>query len=291
MNHIWPSEFIADAKARPGRVIGLEVDAPAILSDCQNCGGLEVLYAYYVEGGPYKNAPGAGKVSRWFDDGWYTGELKASACPVCAGSKKNLWMERVSGLTGADLNIRIENFRVGGMFAGKEHAREIACGLLALTPAPYGFVTFWGNYGTGKTTLLKALVNSFRVAGVLSVYIRMADLLASVRDTFGDSARGAAESLIAEYRGVRVLAIDEIDRVNLTSWASETMFRLVDWRYEQQDTILTVAATNTAPELMPREYQYLASRMTGGVVVELAGADVRPSVGMRAERELMEYAP
>jgi chromosomal replication initiation ATPase DnaA len=78
-----------------------------------------------------------------------------------------------------------------------------------------------------------------------------------------------------------VLCIEEVDRVNLTGWARETLHRLLDARYNQRRELLTVLASNLAPEQLPADFGYLASRMRGGQVVEVAGLDMRPAIAMR----------
>jgi hypothetical protein len=286
MIHQYPPEFIGDARNLGAGKVILEEYEPIATAECPNCGGWESFYAWYVSSGPHRYMPtGQGSV-KMIEGEWYTGELKSAPCPVCAGTKKQTWLERACGLEGIDLGVRISDFQA---MKGKEQAREIACNLLEQVPNPAGFITFWGEFGTGKTTLLKALTNGFRVAGVLAVYVRMSDLLANVREMFGDNSKNAAENLLQEYRGVRALLIDEVDRVNMTSWATETMFRLLDGRYEARSRTLTVMATNKDVEIMRAEdgLAYLASRMKSGVVVEVGGVDVRPAIGLQATKEIV----
>ena len=287
----WPAEFLSDARRMgAGRVIGCEPEA-LVRATCSNCGGFEQLFAFYTDSGPHQTVPSSdGRRSmRYVPElgGWFTGELKAAPCPICAGTGRTRWLERSSGLADLDLTIRLDDFKP---LPGKAEARAVAAQLLALAPYPSGFVTFHGDYGRGKTLLLKALVNGFRVANLLAVYTNMADLLAEVRDKFGDAnAQNAASSLLAEYRKVRVLVLDEIDRVNLTPWAAETMFRLLDGRYSASEECLTIMGTNHDPaDLGIGDYAYLASRMTSGVVIKVGGDDMRPVQGVRARAELEE---
>jgi len=290
MSYQWPSIFLSDARVKgEGKVIGCEPQAP-YRDDCPNCGGLSNMIAFYVDSGPYQNPPGAprGKAIKWINGSWFIGGLHSEPCPVCAGFQKHTWLLRMSRLEGLDQEIRLEQFM---SMKGKEAAKDIAASLLSQTPYPAGFCTFYGEFGVGKSMLLKALVNGFRVAEVTAAYSTMADLLAEVRDEFGSDARNAAETLIQEFRSVRVLAIDEIDRVNMTPWASETMFRLLNGRYSAQDRMLTVLASNSAPAQLPEQLQYLASRMTDGIIIEIGGMDVRPGIGIKREIELKEFAP
>ena len=191
-------------------------------------------------------------------------------------------MKEISGLNDKDLEIRIEQFIP---VKGKKNAREMANLLLAMTPSPKGFTTFYGDYGTGKTMLLKALVNGFRITGITSSYIRMADCLAEVREQF-DSGAKAAEIILEKYQNIKVLAIDEIDRVNWTAWAKEAAFRILDERYEKKYIQLTILATNKSPDEFPEELGYLVSRMRSGDIVKLEGDDMRVIESMMSRKDL-----
>ena len=147
---------------------------------------------------------------------------------------------------------------------------------------PSGFVTLWGGYGRGKTHLMMSLVNGFRKINVVSSYSRLSDLLADIRAKFGDEHGAVStEQVIDEYRRVRVLCVDEINGVNLTSWTLETINRLLDFRYGKRNEMLTVMALNIAPAQLPVEMQYLSSRMNEGTVLEVGGVDVREINGVR----------
>ncbi|GIV86604.1 MAG: hypothetical protein KatS3mg054_0633 [Chloroflexus sp.] len=59
--------------------------------------------------------------------------------------------------------------------------------------------------------------------------------------------------------------------------ARQMVFRLLDVRYERRDALLTLLALNTNPDKF--ELGYLASRMSGGLVIEVGGADMRAILG------------
>jgi len=252
---------------------------------CPNCGDLGTLYAFKVEAGPFMQPAGRG--SKFLLDydgrgpGWYKGHLEAAPCPACGSSRLVDWFTSKCGLSGSDLTVTLSQFKPE---EGKGPARETAAGLLAMNRKPSGFVTFHGMYGTGKSMLLKALVNGFRLMEVYAVYSSLADLLASIRAKFGEE-NNSAEQMLDSLRDVRVLCVDEVEKANLTPWAWETVQRLMDSRYNERDCLLTVMASNVPPWKLPNELQYLGSRMTGGVVVEVGGQDMRPVVGW-AERNI-----
>ena len=155
-----------------------------------------------------------------------------------------------------------------------------------MSPLPIGLYTFWGGYGVGKTTLLKALTNGFRIAGVPAVYRRMTDILNEVKDTYSNDSKQAAQHLIKSYQNYRAVFIDEVDRIYKTNWSLDTTFTLLDDRYSRQETALTVLATNANPDELEEDFPYLASRLREGVVIEIGGADVRPALGLKKQKEM-----
>lgn len=266
---------------------------PQIVGECMNCGGGGFMYAFLKEGGPYRRPFNNTKQTlKYLDDGWYTGETHSDYCPVCSGNKREEFLLRNCGIEGGDLNLRLEKFKVEKRgFAEKAAAKEVATYVLSdgTTTHPNGFVTFWGEYGVGKTLLLKMLINGFRLCGKLACYISAADMLAEVRSTFGTDT--PSETMIAFYRDVPVLCVDEVDRVNVTQWTQETLFRVLDWRHQHKGRLLTVLATNTNPTLMSESFQYLASRMSEGMVQEVGGVDVRPALGHLEQQKLEDFDP
>jgi DNA replication protein DnaC len=294
---IWPKELLV-YQSNPKAIPLASGPYPQL---CPNCGGHRMMMVYVIDGGPYKSPDGRVK---WLDlppdppnpqtpsvSGWYSGRLEVAPCPVCAGGQMDEYLRRNCGLSGDDLEISLSDFRTNGNLSGKAKALSVAQSLLAMNQQTRGFVTYIGGYGVGKTHLLKAIVNGFRKIRVMARYSTMADLLADVRERFGDDhGVRAVEDAIAEINRYRVLCLDEIDRVNLTGWAKETIFRLINYRYENQHQVLTVIATNMRIEDMPPEFGYLASRLRSGVVVEVPGPDMRPAQGLKVTKELADNA-
>lgn len=305
-NRTWPD----DLRAYQDNPKAVPMAAGNYPGECPNCGGHKIMMVYLIQQGPFKS-PNGGKVKYLELDepivttevdangnevehqrpgplsGWYTGEMHVSHCPVCQGNRMAAYIASNCGLDEDGMLVSLEDFKTAGMMAPKRPALEAARALMAMNREPSGFVTYLGDYGVGKSHLLKGIVNGFRGIGVMARYSTLADMLGEIREKFGEtSGARAVEAVIEDYRRARVLCLDEIDKVNLTGWTKETIFRLFDSRWQESDRLLTVMASNTAPEDMPAELGYLRSRIRGGVVVEVPGPDVRSAQGLKAKQEM-----
>lgn len=283
-DRLWPAELLQYIGAP--KTVPLVVEGSSVA--CPNCGGAGALYVYVWSKGPFRFPDGA-KV-KWLDGegiapGWYKGETHSAPCPVCQDDRRKEYLEANCGLRGRDLETTISTFKAGGPFLAKEPAEKLVRGLLAQNENPKGFVTLWGEPGRGKSHLLKAVVNGFRAVNVYSRYVNAADLLQEIKDNFSGANGGIlAEEAIQYYRRVRVLCIDELDKVQLTGWSEQTLHRLLDARFNDQAALLTVLAMKPNPAALPESLDYLASRISGGVVEEVAGGDMRPYQGAAARR-------
>ena len=290
-DRLWPADLAAILENNP-HAVKLQIEGTP--TACPNCGGFGMLGIYVWIRGPFQ-VPGAGVKVKWLNTdglapGWYTGESHYSPCPCCQDDQWREYLRANCGLKGKDLNISLETFKASGPYFEKEEARGVARGLLAMNDYPAGFVTFYGGVGRGKSHILKALVNGFRGVGAYARYVNAADLIQEIKDHFSDGNGGiVVEETIRHYRKVRVLAIDELDKVKLTEWTLQTLHRLLDTRYESAG-LLTVLAMNTKPEDLPGDLEYLSSRISGGVAVEVVGGDMRGDQGLRARSLLAEYA-
>lgn len=284
----YPQEF--RSMINSGMAIPLELESRHA-GRCTNCGDTGFVFVFEKDrdAKPYPVA-NQFKISKWFDagnincdpvkSGWYVGKTLQGDCPVCKKGTIRAWLEQRCGLLEQELHISLEYFQVDGDMAGKQPARDLALRLLAMNTDAHGFVTFWGGYGCGKTHILKSLVNGLRGVGLRSVYATMNSILGDVRARFGEpNGQREVANIIEYYSEIRVLCLDEIDKVSLTSWANETIFKLIDDRYSRKGSLLTVFASNKAPAELPVELGYMASRFTEGAIVEVPGPDMRPAIG------------
>lgn len=143
-----------------------------------------------------------------------------------------------------------------------------------------GFVALTGKPGTGKTTLLICAVNAARERNVPAVYALMTDLLDYLRAAY-NPANTSELSFDARWDlllRAEVLAIDEVDQFAATPWAMERFLKLIDERWRNLDSKLTLLATNLPPAALPDKVH---SRLRDGraSILHMAGPDMRPFLG------------
>lgn len=247
----------------------------AVGGGCANCGGEGVLWFGFLQGAGRRQPQGKPGTPQLFDGGlWWNYEAKWFDCPVCneSSGERLLRLWENSGLQPAERGWQV-NYLNGR--AGKAEAVAAAHDLLDKLPRPCGWVSFFGEYGVGKTGLLKALVAASVRAHVPARYVRGGDILSEIRNTYGDDSRDNEQALIARYARYKFLAIDEVDRVSGTEWARSMLFTILDDRYTRRDTAATAIATNAAPGGMDELWGYLESRMRDGARVVVGGDDLR----------------
>lgn len=288
-DHIWPAELEALVKSNQ-HAVKLIVNGPTCA--CWNCGGSGLMFVYVWVRGPFQTPNGRVKYLEGEGvavPGWYQGEMHTAPCPRCQGDAWREYLRSNCGLKGNDLDVSLEMFRVRGVHKAKEYPLSIARSLLAMNAYPSGFITYYGETGRGKSHLLKSLVNGFRGIGVFSQYINATDMLEGIKERFSDSqGQIAVEEVIRHYKRVQVLAIDELDKVNLTNWTKQTLHRLLDSRYEDSG-LLTVLAMQMHPDRLSDDLDYLRSRIIGGTPVEVAGEDMRPYLKVKLTQEPITY--
>lgn len=142
----------------------------------------------------------------------------------------------------------------------------------------WGWVYLSGDYGTGKTLLLKTAVAETLRAGRGATYALQAELLRHLRKGF--TSEDFDERLEA-WRDARVLCLDEMGRANETGWTQEAQSLIFGPRYESalaEHKNITIYASNFGAAAMP---EWLDSRLRDGrfEVVEVKGPDMRPLMG------------
>lgn len=204
-------------------------------------------------------------------------------CPVCRSGVQKERIAEYSGLVQRERKVMLRDWKIpiiqdhpGWSAQRKRAKRQIEQAI----NEPHGFYTFWGDFGGGKSMALQIVVNELRERhGTDGFYALSAGVLDHIRTLIG--ANEDTSAFWDRLLTVPVLALDEVDRFKVTDWAHEKLFVLIDTRYRQIDTHLTLFATNSDPraDLPPEEaLGYLYSRMREGERVWLRG-DMRQYLG------------
>lgn len=199
---------------------------------------------------------------------------KAHRCPCqqqLDRARRSQWLQQIDGLTPPERELGFKWLVVNEVNRDALEAVEQA------TVVRRGMVTLTGPLGTGKSTLLICAVNAAREANIPSVYATMTDLLDYLRAAYNPERRDLSfdkrwDLLVS----AEVLALDELDEFNSTPWAAERFLRLIDERWRNMGTRLTLLATNASLRRLPPK---VASRLNDGraSVWTLGGEDMRRS--------------
>lgn len=200
---------------------------------------------------------------------------KLVPCPDCGQARKTPAFEDTSGLHPSERSL-------GWADLLKLDGRNIQDGECAVTRAlhrGYGWVYLHGDYGLGKTLLLKVAVARCLQRGIHAIYTSTAEIMDELRAAY-DATNPNEEALrrLNTFIHVPVLAVDEFEKVNETGFVQEKRFRLFDKRYERatrQEEGVTLFAANLAPEKV--NDPALRDRLLDArfARVELTGASVR----------------
>lgn len=184
-------------------------------------------------------------------------------------------LQRLSGLTDSERSIRLGDI----VTDGREGTQTMVRACTEFLSEPTGILTLWGGVGNAKTMALQAIVNEMLSRGIGAVYITAFDLFAYVRAAFNaqrDVLDGDAYERLVRFERVRILALDEFDKVRVSDWVLEQITDLIDKRYRLglDGQAGTVIASNSDPANLP---DWIASRLLDGRnrVIHNADRDIR----------------
>jgi DNA replication protein DnaC len=153
-----------------------------------------------------------------------------------------------------DLNRSLEELEWGGERFPVDLQRQALAQALddaqhyAMQPDAWLYVC--GPCGVGKSHLAAAIANTVALSGQSVTYASVPDLLRFVRRGI---ANGAADERLDALMRVDVLILDDLGAENLTAWASEQLFVLLNARYLAE--LATVLTSNDRPEALPARWQ------------------------------------
>jgi DNA replication protein DnaC len=121
---------------------------------------------------------------------------------------------------------------------------------------PHGWLVFTGPYGCGKTHLAAAIANYQADLGRRVQFASVPDFLSHLRSTFSPNSPVTLDRRFEEYRTAPLLILDDLGTQNMTPWAREKLYQLLNYRYMAElPTIITT------PEFKDEMDQRILSRI------------------------------
>ena len=97
-------------------------------------------------------------------------------------------------------------------------------------------IVFYGNSGVGKTHLATAIGVTAAQNRNSTYFIKCADLMETLHKA---QLEGRLQERLKKFSGYKLLIIDELGYLPITSDDSKLFFQLIDRRYERNSTIVT----------------------------------------------------
>jgi DNA replication protein DnaC len=139
-----------------------------------------------------------------------------------------------------------------------------------------GSLVLAGDVGTGKTHLAAAVVVNAKLSGRSALFWSVPSLLAALR-SFG--ADGKYKRTLSAACRCDVLVLDDLGVENVTDWAGEQLYIIVNERYaNSRQTIITtnIADPDSLVRHLGKNGLPVVSRLFGmGKWVEVRGDDYR----------------
>jgi DNA replication protein DnaC len=181
-------------------------------------------------------------------------------------------------------NCSLVNF--SGLTDSQRAGKALARRFVESYPAVDAGLLLVGPVGVGKTHLAVAILAELVDAkGVRGLFCDVADLLDRIQASFSRGVEESADDVLAPYRDVELLVLDELGARRPTDWARDVLYGLLNTRYNRKRT--TILTTNFADQPEKPGGETLEMRVGAAVrsrlsemcqPVVLAGPDFRREV-------------
>ena len=181
-------------------------------------------------------------------------------------TQKRFW----SSLEEVDWNITFDSLQI------IEQNRVIVQRLQRWAPDMNKGGFLWGPVGTGKSTLLKCLINKWASETYQALFISSGKLLQDLRDTHKEGTKESLGQQMVKLTRPHLLVIDDFGVESPTEWAREQIFTLLETRRAKRR--VTFFTTNLHPKDLAKTYgKRIADRILNEwcVVIECDGESWR----------------
>lgn len=193
---------------------------------------------------------------------------KPEVCELCFGTGTHLHPEKGAILCKCRrsdpkkslvVTVRIPERYIDCSFDGfktkgkksLETALFFARSLVADYPAVDRGLLFMGPSGVGKTHLAVSIIKSLSEKGFSCIFSEFGSLLKQIQDSYNPISKSSELNVLAPIYQADVLVLDELGTAMPTDWVRDTMYQIINKRYN--DKKLTIVTTNylDEPRLTP----------------------------------------
>ncbi len=125
-------------------------------------------------------------------------------------------------------------------------AFEFAWELATKYPAVNRGLLFMGPVGVGKTHLAVGVLRAIIANGFPGLFYEFGSLLKQIQDSYNPISQTSEMRVLAPVYQAEVLVLDELGASVPTDWVRDTMYQIINHRYNQRK--LTIFTTNFSDE-------------------------------------------
>jgi DNA replication protein DnaC len=135
---------------------------------------------------------------------------------------------------------------------------------------------FFGDVGTGKTSLAMLVSKSALESGRSVAIYSMPRLLADIKETYEDGSERSYMNLFERLCSVDLLHIDDLGAEKRTEWVLEQLYAIVNERWQEQKSMIVTTNLLDPEELRAQIGPRTVSRITEMCVqIPIMGRDRR----------------
>lgn len=133
---------------------------------------------------------------------------------------------------------------------------------------PWGWLTLFGETGTGKTHLAVAIANERIQAGKPVFFAFVPELLDYFRYAFSPDSPVAFDTILDEVKSAPLLILDDLGQEHSSPWAREKLYQIIVHRHNSRIPTVITSMQDFAEQTGP-----IASRMRDPFVGQLVRID------------------